>query len=167
MKRLFFILSTLSLLSCQENETIEKRVDQETVHPDWTKLEIPGGRQALAIAGSIDDTLLVTTWTKAYYTTDQGETWQESKNFHGPIPGLYIHQDTILSLEAYLYEDAESPPKAALNQYYTIDFGKSWHYYPGDTHAYKQLIGVVASSSGTTYQIKHRRTPISEGASNF
>ncbi|MBC7921915.1 MAG: hypothetical protein H7Z75_12600 [Ferruginibacter sp.] len=62
--------------------------------PDWIRLEVPTGREAYAIAGDIDKTLLVTTWTKAYYTTDRGKTWQESKDFQGPVPGLFVHNDT-------------------------------------------------------------------------
>jgi hypothetical protein len=67
---------------------------------DWIKLEIPAGREAYAIAGDLDKTLLVTTWTKAYYTSDKGKTWQESKNFNGHVPGLFERNDTIFSMEA-------------------------------------------------------------------
>ncbi len=143
--------------------------------PDWMRLEIPNGREAYAIAGDLDKTLLVTTWTKAYYTTDRGKTWQESKDFQGPVPGLFVLRDTVFSLQAS-GQDSTGQPYASSAQYFTANYGRTWqhssqHYttYAG-YQFYSQLsqpLGVVQTAGGVTYRIKRNFTPTSPGSTAF
>jgi len=129
MKKLVLIITSICFIiaSCKKDNKSPVVTNQED--PNWIKLEIPNGRAAYAVAGNIDDTLLVTTWTKAYFTTDKGKTWQESKNFNGPIQGLYTSKDTVMALLATGGLELEGTLKASLAQFYTLDLGKSWNRY--------------------------------------
>lgn len=52
-----------------EPETVIKFND-----PNWLKLEVPAGGIVSAVAGSMEDTLLVTTtYNKSYYSADRGK----------------------------------------------------------------------------------------------
>lgn len=124
MKKLLLIISAIAFIiaSCKKDNKSPVVTNQED--PNWIKLEIPNGRTAYAIAGNIDDTLLVTTHTKAYFTTDKGKIWQESKNFNGPIQGLYTNKDTVMSLLLTGGLELEGTLKASVAQFYTLDMGK-------------------------------------------
>jgi hypothetical protein len=143
--------------------------------PNWIRLEIPNGWEAYAIAGDIDKTLLVTTWTKAYYTSDQGKTWQESKDFHGHVPGLFVLRDTVFSLEAS-GQDQTGQPYASLARYFTADYGRTWQSIAQryTTHVgydfYSQLslpVGVVKTADGIIYRIKQNGTPVEPGSTSL
>ncbi len=158
--------------SCRSNDP--QAVATAPEDPDWIRLEIPNGREAYSIAGDIDKTLLVTTWTKAYYTTDRGKTWQESKDFQGRVPGLAVLRDTVFSLEA-AGQDQTGQPFASLAQYFTADYGRTWQSSAlrYTTHSgyqfYSQLsrpLGVVQAAGGITYRIKRNSTPVEPGSTS-
>ncbi|WP_207436187.1 hypothetical protein [Sabulibacter ruber] len=165
MKKLCTLLTGfLFLLSCTKEDPVsELKVEDE----DWLKLEIPNGREAYAIAGDIDNVLLVSTWTKAYYTADKGKTWQEAHDFSGPVPGLFARNDTIFALKV-TSNDAQGQKYATLGQFFTPDFGKTWHryytIYRGDALHSLHPIGIARSSGGVTYRIKENTTPVSAGS---
>lgn len=167
MKKLLLIAVCSGFLwSCIKTGESPVPVVTETEDPDWIELKIPEGREAYAIAGDIDHTLLVTTWTKAFYTTDQGKTWNESKNFDGPIPGLLVRNDTTFALHMRRYG-----PEGLLGAwdalYFSPDYGKTWAYY---LQHYKEYlddvlpIGTVQSQTGVTYSIKSNSTPINSAS---
>lgn len=163
MKHFLLVLAFFCILiSC-------KKADPEVVvpagndeDPDWIKLEIPGGREAFSVAGDIDKTLLVSTLEKAYYTTDKGKTWLESRNFQGPIPGLLIRNDTTFALNIFT-SDKNGNPAAWDPQYFTPDYGKTWFFY-GQYYKYymddRLPIGVVESKEGIRYFIEQHATPV-------
>lgn len=168
---LLFVIMLFS--SCRNTDP--QVVIPATEDPNWIRLEIPTGREAYAIAGDLDKTLLVTTWTKAYYTTDQGKTWQESKDFHGRVPGLFVHRDTVFALQAS-GQDEIGQPYASSAQYFTPDYGRTWQhsakYY--STYAGYQFYsginqpqGIVQSATGITYRIKQNGTPVSPGSTSL
>lgn len=134
-------------------------------YPNWVRISIPKGRQAFAIAGSIEDTLLVSTHTKAFYTADKGQTWIESKDFQGPVWGLMQRGDTIVALFGRAEKDGVSA--AALGYLYTLNFGKSWNYEPDKYLNARTPIGEAASSFGVKYRIKENRTPTAPGSQVF
>lgn len=158
MKKYPLILMLL-LAACSADDH-----DHVVNDPDWLKLEIPNAREAFAVAGNIDDTLMVTTWTKAYYTIDQGKTWVESYDFQGPVMGLLEKSDTIFSLHGTLF-NVDGFKYAASGRRYTVDYGDSWTY----THRpeLQQRIGSVKSSSGIEYFLKENLTPVEEGSNTF
>ena len=128
MKHVVILLLLCPLLtSCEDDET-NAPPDQDL--QDWTTLIIPNGREAYAIAGSIDDTLLVTTMMSAYYTTDGGDTWQESPDFQGLVPDVVERNDTVYALRAFgSLKDYAGPPfladqvYAGLADQYTTNYG--------------------------------------------
>lgn len=170
MKKSFlFLVALMAAASCVQNDsrTVAPVVTPED--PDWIKLEIPTGREAYAIAGDIDKTLLVTTWTKAYYSTDRGKNWMESKDFQGPIPGLLVRNDTTFALQSYRYDRQGSLLGAWDTMYFTADYGKTWKRY---FQYYKEYlddikpIGRIKSATGTVYAIKSNSTPTAPGSTN-
>jgi hypothetical protein len=161
MKKYFYFFTLLILLAACADHTPENKL--EFNDPDWLKLEIPTGREAYAIAGSIDDTLLVSTWTKVYYTADQGKTWKESRDFQGPVMGFLDRNDTIFSLRASGL-DEQGHNYACLAQYLTTDHGNSWKYNPQSQ--LMKRIGSTTASSGAEYFLKENMTPNSPGSTS-
>lgn len=168
MKKLFvFLVASLAVASCVQKDSRVVAPVATTEDPDWIKLEIPTGREAYAIAGDIDETLLVTTWTKSYYTTDRGKTWKVSKDFQGPIPGLLVRNDTTFALHALRYDRQVNLLGAWDALYFTANYGKTWEYY---LQHYKQYlddikpIGTVKSTEGTIYFIKSNTSPTAPGS---
>lgn len=165
-----FLAALLAASSCVENDSrVITPVSTANANedPDWIKLEIPTGREAYAIAGDIDKTLLVTTWTKAYYTTDRGKTWQESKNFNGPIPGLLVRNDTTFALHIRRFDRQGALLGAWDALYFTADYGKTWQDYLRHYKTYLddvKPIGTVKSATGTVYAIKANATPTAPGS---
>jgi hypothetical protein len=160
MKKYLLIFVTI-LAGCSENEP---RKNSEFSDQRWMKLTIPGARAVYAMAGSIEDTLLVSTWTKAYYTADGGNTWFESFDFHGPVFGFEERSDTIFALRS-LTHDMQGNPLASLAQFYTVNHGQDWK--PINRHlVLKKSIGRVSLNSGVEYFLKQNSTPVSPGSNN-
>ncbi len=168
-----FLLMLLTLAACKREEypsvtPVSPREESVSVEdPDWIKLEIPGGREAYAIAGDIDKTLLVSTWTKVYYTKDQGKTWLESRNFNGPVPGLLVRNDTVIALRTKRQDRQGNLLGAWDASYFTPDYGKTWIDY---LHHFKTYlddivpIGKIKASTGVTYAIRSNNTPLQPGS---
>ncbi|NHA07090.1 hypothetical protein G7092_25045 [Mucilaginibacter sp. HC2] len=170
MKKLVLIITAIAfiIVSCKKDNSSSVVKTQED--PNWIKLEIPNGNAAYAVAGNIDGTLLVTTKAKAYFTTDQGKTWQESKNFNGPIQGLYASKDTVLALLATGGLELEGTLKASIAQFYTLDMGKSWNRYLDYQRAQKisKPIGIVQSAQNkVTYELKYNTKPASANSNAY
>ncbi|MBC3795202.1 hypothetical protein [Spirosoma utsteinense] len=170
MRKSSLLLLALTVASSCTNNNIQN-VTPHVIRedPDWIRLEIPKGREAYAIAGDIDKTLLVTTWTKAYYTTDRGKTWKESKNFNGPVPGLLVRNDTTFSMEARAFSQQGDLVGANIVNYFTANYGETWESY---FKYYKEYlseikpIGRVKSTKGSIYYIKSNSTPTAAGSSS-
>jgi hypothetical protein len=169
--KILTILSIILFTSCKDSDNESSTTKRE--FQDWIEMTIPNGREAFAVAGDISDTLLVTTWTCAYFTTDSGKNWQLSKDFQGHIYDLVEQSDTIFAL--LLPEDALKdyigPPLisnqefAKTCQYYTTDFGKTWIYdYSDQYENLESPIGIAASPTGITYKLIHDLNMISSNS---
>lgn len=165
------LVGALALLAgaCQRHSD-ETLAPTPVEDPDWLRLEIPGGREARAVAGSLDQTLVVTTYTKAYYTTNRGQTWQESYDFRGSVPGLATRHDTMVALTGSA-TDAQNRHFATAGFTFTTDFGRTWQHtnvVPYGTYAafrdILQRTDLVQATSGFAYQVKHNLTPDSPGS---
>jgi hypothetical protein len=169
MKKLILVITAISfiIISCKKDKS---PVVTNQEDPNWIKLEVPNGITAYAVAGNIDDTLLVTTYTKAYFTVDKGKSWQESKNFNGPIRGLYTNKDTVMSLLLTGGLELEGTAKASVAEYYTLDMGKSWNRYLDYQRAEKisKPIGIVQSTQNkVTYVLKYNTKPVSANSNAY
>jgi hypothetical protein len=160
MKRILLIAVIISFIiaSCKKDNNSSTTNKED----DWIKLEIPNAPEAYAVAGDIDDTLLVATWTKAYFTADRGKTWQESKTFDTSVEGLYMSGDTVMALMHFNDIQADGIYKAISAQYYTLNFGKTWYTYNNrNATNISQLIGIVQSPiNKATYKLKFNTTSI-------
>ena len=170
MKKLVLIITAIAFIiaSCKKDHKPETIKNQDD--PNWIKLEIANGGEAYAVAGNIDDTLLVTTKAKAYFTTDKGKTWQESKNFNGPVQGLYASKDTVLALLTTGGLELEGTLKASVAQFYTLDMGKGWNRYTDYKRSLtiSKPIGIVQSAQNkVTYQLKYNTKPASANSISY
>ncbi|RYE22273.1 MAG: hypothetical protein EOP42_24645 [Sphingobacteriaceae bacterium] len=166
-KFVIFILVLCFATSCSKKEvTKEPLQDQVFNDPNWIQLKIPNAGEVNAVAGSINDTLLVTTRTKALFTSDKGVTWQESKNFNGPTPGLLAVKDTIYALIASASDAKYEKTYASLSQYYTLNTGLSWN-----NSAYQNLhksmqTGIVTAKDGSTFKLNYHTGSDKSGKGN-
>ena len=156
---LFAILSIVLLFGgCEEKDTI---MDSPEEHTGWIQLKIPEAREAYAVFGDLDQTLVVTTAVgKAYFATDKGKTWQVSHDFRGVIFGLYYTQDTLFALHGHSQSQSEANTSASLAQHYSLDSGKIWHdYYDWRKNELRQPLGIDTTTVGNIYQIKENVAP--------
>jgi hypothetical protein len=125
--------SSLSLLAIALAAASCHRRDDTVVpltDPDWIKLTVPlafpTSDEVYALAGDLDQTLLVATKTTVFTTSDKGQTWQKSKDFGGPMPCLLQRQDTILAFNLFGRSTPRGEHEAKDAHYFTRDFGKTW-----------------------------------------
>lgn len=167
MKNLFYLgIISLLFFACK-NEAIspQEKTDRETLDPKWIKLTIPEGREALAVAGSIDDTLLVTTWSKTYRSVDKGKTWQLSRDFNSVIRGLLTNKDTVITLVATGGLELKDTYVASSAQYFTLDYGLTWtHYQKMDASNRFKKIGITDVRDGISYALKYNVQYISDNS---
>ena len=155
----------LALLSCNNSEDIDPINDNQL--QDWLTLEIPEGREAFAIAGEISNTLLVTTWTKAYYSTDSGQTWIESFNFSGHVWALLERNDTTFALISVPFTQADSIWQVGLCQRFTTDYGRTWERDKTGTYTdLTHTIGLDTSAMGIAYRVR-RKYELMEGSTTI
>ncbi|MEM9673176.1 MAG: hypothetical protein AAF992_11310 [Bacteroidota bacterium] len=173
-KLLLFFLCLPFLISCEEDEPNATELASEELD-DWITLIIPNGREAEAIVGSIDDTLLVTTMMSAYFTTDGGETWEESPGLGGTVFDVLERKDTVFALWASGdLLDYVGPPfiadvvYAGIGSEYTTDYGKTWQYNNSRSqHDIVSPIGIAVSPTGVTYRIKDDITPLNADTTSY
>jgi hypothetical protein len=155
MKKVFLLFAvSLIVSSCDEPIVgVEE-------YADWVRLSIPNGREAFAIAGDIEETLLVATWTKAFYTSDKGQTWVESKDFQGPVRGFLQRQDTVVALFSE-HTNEDGTRGASTGYLYTLDLGRTWKYEESGKYLTASApIGTAESAWGIKYRIKNNQTPV-------
>lgn len=139
-------------------------------YEDWTELIIPGGREALAIAGDIRDTLLVTTYKGVYATADAGKTWYLSLALNNLIYDVVERADTIFLLYAIqdVLRSYPGPPlieevqyavtRNTYTSYYTTDKGGTWESAYGPKPLYLESpIGIAESPTGVVHKLVHEK----------
>jgi hypothetical protein len=135
--------------------------------PDWMRLEIPKGRVANAVFGSLDSTLVVTTYKDAYYTTDKGATWHKAVDFATEKQALVARHDTLIALNK-AGTDARGHQVAVRGDYYSPDLGRTWTAVlsTAQYYAYGRLRQRVDSvqANGVAYQFKLNYSPTAPGS---
>ncbi|MBT2591641.1 hypothetical protein J7E50_15530 [Pedobacter sp. ISL-68] len=124
MKLIKTIAVMMVLSSCAKKEVPD--VPKTFSDPKWTRIEIANGREAHAVYGNIDDTLMVSTLTEIYQTIDQGKTWRKVKVNNQPIYGFLSVKDTIFALQANSLKDKDNQKLATFSQYFSLDKGFTW-----------------------------------------
>lgn len=137
--------------------------------PNWIRLAIPKGREANAVYGTIDGTLVVTTYKDAYYTTDRGATWHKAFDFATEKQALVARHDTLIAL-GKAGTDERGRQVAARGDYYSPDLGRTWTgiLSTAQYYAYGRLRQRVDSvqASGVAYQYKLNYSPV-PGSTTF
>jgi hypothetical protein len=126
MKLLKTIALMMVLSSCAKKEVPE--APPMFNDPNWIRIEIADGREAHAVYGNIDDTLMVSTLTEIYQTTDKGKTWRKTKVNNQPIYGFLSVKDTVFALQANGLKDKANQRLATFSQYFSLDKGFTWDW---------------------------------------
>ncbi len=159
-----FLLVTVT--GCKKSNPTTEIIKEEVFNdPNWIQIKVPNAGEVNAVAGSINDTLLVTTRTKSFFTTNKGATWQESKNFNGPT-GLLVVKDTIYALAANGFDAKFEKSYASLSQYYTLNKGGSWN-----NSAYQNLYksmqtGIATAKDGSMFKLNYHTGADKNGNGN-
>ncbi|RZL12843.1 MAG: hypothetical protein EOO62_09960 [Hymenobacter sp.] len=147
-------------------------------YADWYALRAPDDRAIEAVAGDIDETLVITTRFKIYQTTDRGKTWQtgDYKQNSG-IFGFLTRADTLLALTAGTHVSAALADTATYTAYaisptvFSMDKGLTWKPYRQWERDYylkpRVALNRLTTSTGTEYSIAYRRTPTAPGSSSY
>jgi len=126
----WFSLLTSALVAASCHRQGDGIAPQAAQDPDWLTLTVPSefatDDVAYALAGDLDQTLLVATKTTVFTTSDKGQTWQKSRNFNGPLSCLLQRHDTIFAFILNRGSNAPGEREAQNAQYFTRDFGKTW-----------------------------------------
>ena len=167
MKRLA-LLPALALLTtaCQHHPTDPTPAED----PTWLKLEIPTQwerDQAFAVAGDLDQTLVVSTTTSLYTTADRGKTWQLTRTVAQAVWGLLPRRDTLFALTNYQADLQNNKLVAVFADYFTTDQGQTWTYTTprysyAEYRAMYQPFGQV-SAAGRTYRVQDNWVPAGTG----
>ncbi len=165
MKLLKTIAVMMILSSCAKKEVPD--VPPTFNDPNWTRIEIADGREAHAIYGNIDDTLMVSTLTEIYQTTDKGKTWRRTKVNHQPIYGFLSVRDTIFALQSNsLLKDKIR--QATFSQSFSLDKGFTWDWCSkfGISEQRSQEFATITLDNQIKIKLKENIEPFNGGPAN-
>lgn len=165
MKLLKTIAVMMVLSSCAKKELPD--VPPTFNDPNWTRIEIVDGREAHAIYGNIDDTLMVSTLTEIYQTTDKGKTWKRTKVNNQPIYGFLSVRDTIFALQSNsLLKDKIR--QATFSQSFSLDKGFTWDWCSkfGISEQRSQEFATVSLDNQIKIKLKENIEPFNGGPAN-
>lgn len=154
-KSLLAISLLLFLFSCKKNQNVEPQADK---YPGWTRLEIKNGREAHAVYGSIDDTLVVSTLTEIQYTTDKGKTWKHANGIDEASYGFLLERDSLFSLRATA-TNSEGAQFATMNYQFSLDNGVNWQYYRSRNVFKSKPLGTAISADSVQFRVKRNIQP--------
>jgi hypothetical protein len=155
-RSLLFLAIILLISACKKNNSVDD-IPAEPIfdNENWTRLRIPDGGEIRAVAGSIDDTLLVTTLYNTYMVTNKGNTFTLTTLNLNRTPGLLVAQDTIYALNGDAYDGKFEKHYASLSSYYTLDKGLNWHPTLYKDWNKTMLTGVVTNKKNITFQLNY------------
>jgi hypothetical protein len=167
-----FVLGLVAVACQRQDPAVTPQPAQD---PDWIKLTVPSDfstdDQAYALAGELDQTLLVATKTTVFTTSDQGQTWQKSKNFNGPLACLLQRQDTIFAFTINRGNRTPGEREAVNAQYFTRDFGKTWAATTSlpNYQRYQNWVQPTGrvQAAGVTYFLQGTSAPIANSSSQL
>ncbi|SHG61607.1 beta propeller repeat protein [Pedobacter caeni] len=160
MKLFKTMLMIAFLSSCAKKEVPDQPLSLDD--PNWTKIEIADGKEAHAVYGSIDDTLMVSTLTEIYLTTDKGKTWLKTKTNHQPVYGFLSVKDTIFALQAITMKDMNNQRLATFGSYFSLDKGFTWDWCSKFNISEKRskAYATVSLDNQTEIKLKENLEPI-------
>jgi hypothetical protein len=165
MKKVLLLLTFMVFAaSCKDNNLVDDIPETpEILDKDWDRIRIPDGGTALAVIGSIDDTLLVTTIYHTYVVTDKGNSIIRTKTILNTTPGLTAVQDTIYALSGEGYDPTSKTRFAGFPTRYTLDKGLTWHFLTSKSSVSQVEIGRVTTRNNITYELDYHTGPDRNG----
>lgn len=166
MNKLFpLIVLVFLVVACKKNSpaVIPPVTEPEFLDKNWSRIRIPDGGEVFAVAGNLDDTLLVTTLYNTYMVTDNGLTFTKSKEIIPTVPGLLTVQDTIFALTGNYYDAKFEKNYSGGSSYYTLDMGLSWNSSDSKDAGKVMRKGIVTTANNVTYQLTYRTGPDKNG----
>lgn len=149
-----FLLISISAFACKKTSVpATENPESNYNEKDWMRIKIPSGGEALAIAGSITDTLVVTSLYDTYLITKNGRKVTPTLKNLRTIPGLLSVQDTIYALVAQSFDAKYEKHFTAIASYYTLDKGQNWHNI--SLFGKSMLNGVATSSNRTSFNLQY------------
>lgn len=168
MKNLFLCLLVTTVLSCTRRETEVDPGKEDTVmdeYPDWYVLKSPVDHAIMGVWGNYDKTVVISTGTEMFRTTDRGKSWQ--KVYEGTTTqfGIVSFQDTLFSMNGLVTQGKENVFHQVLltAENYSVNDGQSWQRYRGTNSvlytipAYeakdKFFVNPIPATGDDTYEI--------------
>lgn len=163
-----FLYSFLIILAFSCKRSGVDIVEQDTVldqYPDWYTLKAPVDHEIVGVWGNYDKTILISTMSRLFRTTDQGKHWEQVHKQSIGIFGIVQYQDTLFTMSGL-----SSQAKKEVHQQflihadnYSVDDGKTWQKYiprnsvlsdiPEFDSPNKFLINPIVAPSKVVYQI--------------
>ncbi|MHA4742003.1 hypothetical protein [Dyadobacter sp. MSC1_007] len=99
MRVFLYCFLIMVALSCKRSEVTI--VEQDTVpdqYPDWYTLKAPIDHEIVGVWGNYDKTILISTMSRLFRTTDQGKHWEQVHKQSIGIFGIVQYQDTLFTM---------------------------------------------------------------------
>ncbi|WP_157627217.1 hypothetical protein [Spirosoma luteum] len=127
-------------------------------YPDWYTLKAPVDKEIQGVWGNRDKTLLISTGSAIFRSTDQGNHWQQVHQQSVGMFGIVQYRDTLFTMNGLLnYRVLTTADN------FSVDDGKSWQPYQRRgslAFDYYPLMGYngfpinpVTASNGVNYKI--------------
>lgn len=160
MRNIAILICFIFFISCKKKDVVKEVTNPIPVFNDenWIQIKVPDAREIYAIAGNIDDTLVISTLNKTFlYTTDKGLTWQQSGEKIGRpiIPGLLVAKDTVYALIASGVNAKTNRKLAGTSSYYSLDKGITWKFSAYENSHKSMDIGTVTAKNGAVFELNY------------
>ena len=167
MKKLLLLSALVFILaSCKKDQIPNDQPDDVFNDENWIRLRIPSGGELRGVAGSIDDTLVVTSNYDTYIITENGTKFTKTSRNLNYIPTLFTRRDTIFALVAQGYEPSTKRHFVSTPSYYSTDKGITWNFAIADYKIAPVTLGLVKTKNNTTYEINYRSGADKNGNGN-
>lgn len=150
------LILILLAAACKKDGFNEKPEEPGFIDENWLRIKLPDGGEALAVAGNIDDTLLVTTLYNTYMVTENGTKFTRTTTHLNTTPGLLVVKDTIFALNGSSYDASFKKHYASSPSFYTLDKGLSWHPDIRNRSSKLMQTGIVTDKKKITYELKYQ-----------
>lgn len=138
----------------------------DNANPDWIRLTVPSGGEALNVAGNLDSTLFVATMFLIYRTSDQGRSWTMVRDRKGGPSGVIMRNDTVFLLANRL--SSPTVKTASDVTEFSTDMGETWQKYQYRASGEPtKVLNRAEATNGSTYVIKENSTPIPNSPSAY
>jgi hypothetical protein len=169
MKILVYCALLVFALSCKKSGTDIEAVHQDTVldeYKDWYTLKAPVDDRIVGVWGDYNKTILISTMSKIFRTTDQGKNWVKVHEQSIGMPGIVKHQDTLFTMSGLSSQGNGIVSEQILihADNFSVDDGKTWQRYAGHNPALRDLpqlgsadvrfrINPVSAKTGISWKI--------------